>query len=288
MAEAEPARLPDGKQPHASHSQIGSKDRNLTWYDKTFSGVPADCRELLEKYSRIPPEEVESHVISMRDKAWDVFPYPCIGQFKFLRLSLYGLPSYASMVSRLNQGAKYLDIGCCLGQDIRKLVMDGAPAENIYAAELNAPFIDLGYDFFRDKGLAVKFLEADALVLSDDSPLSGLKGTIEFIHLAMVLHCFERENQRVALENCISILKPQPGSLILGTAVGDLEGASTPAGEYMHNVETFKALWAEISERTGVDFDCRAYLDGGLGIAAAKRNFGFDRARRLVFEVERL
>lgn len=227
-------------------------------------------------------------VLDQRDKAWDVFPYPCIGQFKFLRLSLHELPSYASMVRRLKQGAKYLDMGCCLGQDIRKLVMDGAPPENLYGAELNAPFIDLGYDFFRDRGLAVSFVEADALVLSAGSPLSKLKGTVDFVHLAMVLHCFGRGDQRVVLENCVSVLRPERGSLILGTAVGDLEGSQAPAGHFMHSVETFKALWADISERMGVGFDCRAYLDSGLGIAEAKRNFGFDKARRLVFEVERL
>ncbi|KAL1878149.1 hypothetical protein Daus18300_002065 [Diaporthe australafricana] len=288
MSEAKPAPSSEGKQSDAAAPHFGSKDRSVTWYENTFSGVPADCRELLENYSQIPPDEVNHHVISMRDKAWDVFPYPCIGQFKFLRLSLYELPSYASMVRRLKQGARYLDIGCCLGQDLRKLVHDGAPAENLYGAELNAPFIDLSYEFFRDKGLAVNFVEADALVLSADSPLSKLKGTIDFVHLAMVLHCFGREDQRVVLENCVSILRPERGSLILGTAVGDLEGSQAPAGHYMHSAETFKELWAEISERTGVEFDCRAHLDDGLGIAEAKRNFGFNKARRLVFEVKRL
>lgn len=65
MAEDEQTRLPDGRQFYSPASQIGSKDKSVAWYDKTFSGVPADARELLEKYSKIPPEEVEPHVLSM-------------------------------------------------------------------------------------------------------------------------------------------------------------------------------------------------------------------------------
>lgn len=59
------ASLPEGRQSYSPASQIGSKDRSVAWYDKTFSGVPADARELLEKYSNIPSDEVESHVLSI-------------------------------------------------------------------------------------------------------------------------------------------------------------------------------------------------------------------------------
>lgn len=166
--------------------------------------------------------------------------------------------------------------------------MDGAPPENLYGAELHAPFIDLSYELFRDHGLASTFMEADALVLSGDSALSKLKGEMHFVHLGMVLHVFGLEKQRTLLENCIALLKPEHGSMILGTAVGDIEGAQAPAGHYMHSDETFKAMWAEISERTGVKFNCRASLDESLAILEAKKKFGFDRARRLIFEVERL
>lgn len=43
-----------------------------------------------------------------------------------------------------------LDFGCCFGHDIRALVTDGAPAENLCGAEINATFLDLGFELFRD------------------------------------------------------------------------------------------------------------------------------------------
>lgn len=232
-----------------------------------------------------------------RDKAWDVYPYPCIGQFRFLQLNLCQQPSYKAIVQKLQEGARYLDIGCCVGQDIRKLVADGAPAQQLYGAELQPAFLDLGYDFFQDRAtLTSTFMQADILDRGAASPLEALAGTVDFIHLGMLLHIFEREPQIHLLENCIRLLKAEPGVLIVGQAVGDAEG-SVCAGQtggrftgkaFRHNDVTFRALWEEIGERTGTRWECRASVDGGLGIDSGKRAWESSKARRLVFEVERL
>lgn len=192
------------------------------------------------------------------------------------------------MLDSLKQGAKYLDIGCCLGQDLRKLVADGAPPENLYGAELWAPFIDLSYELFKDQDLSSRLFQADALDLSDGSPLAALKGQMDFIHLGMILHVFNLEKQQVFLENCVSLLKPIPGCLIVGTAVGDVEGTPATAQNFMHSDNTFRDMWSSIGKRTGFNFSCRVSLDNGLAIPTASQKYGSDRARRLVFEVETL
>lgn len=43
--------------------QIGSKDKNVGWYDKTFHGVREDARELLEVYAHVPGDKVDSYVL---------------------------------------------------------------------------------------------------------------------------------------------------------------------------------------------------------------------------------
>ena len=45
----------------------------------------------------------------------------------------------------------FLDVGCCLGTDMRKLVFDGVPAQNLVGIELRQQYIDLGFDLFRDR-----------------------------------------------------------------------------------------------------------------------------------------
>lgn len=151
----------------------------------------------------------------------------------------------------------------------------------------------MGYEFFQDQDtLKVNFMQADILNLGEGSPLAALKGTFDFVHLGMVLHIFGWEKQREALENCIQLLKPQAGVLILGQAVGDADGTTSGsqwgAKSFRHNDVSFRKLWKEIEERTGVKYDCRASIDGGLGVDEGNRKWDLKSAKRLVFEVERL
>lgn len=135
-------------------------------------------------------------------------------------------------------------------------------------------------------------MQADVFDSSDASPLAVFKGTFDFIHLGMVLHMFSWAEQLGLLERCMALLKPEAGVLVLGQAVGNAEGTS--AGHkwgdkaFRHSDGTFRQLWKEVEERSGVRFICRASLDRGLGVAEGNRAWDLSNARRLVFEVERL
>lgn len=232
--------------------------------------------------------------IAQRDRAWEVKAYPCIGQFRFLDLSMMRLDVYPRILESLKSGGKLLDLGCCLAQDIRKLVADGVPAENLYGVEYEAPFIDIGYDLFKDRDtLKSHFMQGDVLEKSPEAPLNKLKASIDIIHLGMVLHVFDREEQLTALERCVEILKSQPGTLIVGQAVGHAEGKLSPAAEgrysFKHSDKTFRELISDLERRTGATFRVKAELDQGLGIGNGKRKWDLDdKTRRLTFEVERI
>lgn len=189
------------------------------------------------------------------------------------------------MLASLKSGeAKYLDIGFCLGQDIRKLVADGAQSHNIYGVELEGPFINLGYDLWRDsKTLQSHLMQGDILAM--EGGLRELQGQMDFIHLGMVLHVFNRQKQILLLENCLQLLKPGPGGTILGEAVGDIEGIQTPAGFFMHSDVTFHELCAELSNRTGRQLNCNVTLDA-MDMPDAQKKWGAIRARRLTFEIK--
>jgi hypothetical protein len=57
-----------------------------------------------------------------RAKAFSIFPYPCIGMYRFLDLSILSTDVYPEVLRRLKGGEKLLDLGCCFGQEIRQLV----------------------------------------------------------------------------------------------------------------------------------------------------------------------
>jgi 2-polyprenyl-3-methyl-5-hydroxy-6-metoxy-1,4-benzoquinol methylase len=125
--------------------------RTLDFYKVDASVIPDAARQLLVKYAGIPPEKVNDHVDVVRKKAFEIFPYPCIGMYRFLDLGLGQTGVYDDIVQRLKKGDKFLDLGCCFGQEIRQLISDGVPAENCYGSDLRQEFIDLGYDRVQDR-----------------------------------------------------------------------------------------------------------------------------------------
>jgi hypothetical protein len=151
-------------------------------------------------------------------------------------------------------------------QDIRKLVFDGCPSENIVGSELEAQFIDFGYDLFRDRDrLKVSFKPGDFF----DAEMAGLKGmSFEFIHSGSFFHLFTWDEQVEVISKAVGLLKKKPGSLIFGRQAGvqspgpfeDLKVRSGPM--YMHNEESFKKLVKEVAAKTGIKLETDIGVQG--------------------------
>jgi SAM-dependent methyltransferase len=230
-----------------------------------------------------------------RDTAWNVFPYPCIGQFRFLDLSIGDHAVYPEIVSRLTSGQKYLDLGCCFGQDIRRLVKDGVPAENCYGCDLRLDFMELGYDLFLDKDkLKAKFIEGD--VFNPDSELRQLEGEIDILHTAAFFHMFGLEQQKQIARRVVKLLRPQKDSLLVGRQVGNVTGGefshrtNQSSVMYRHNIETWQHMWKEIGDETGTQWDVQARLLEwpGSPVIQTGPSWHYEGARMLQFSVRRL
>ncbi|KIN08783.1 hypothetical protein OIDMADRAFT_153369 [Oidiodendron maius Zn] len=270
---------------------MGSRDKRVGWYTATLDNVSDVQRDLLEHYSKIPAERVIPHILEIRDRAWEIHPYPCVGELRFIDLSLCRMPSYSVVLERLKAGGSLLDIGCCFAQDIRKLVHDGAPADHLWGAELLPDFIKLGYELFRDREtLSAHFLTAD--IFDVDGPLKQLTNSLDAIHIGLFLHLFDWNGQKKACETIVGLLKNEPGVLVLGQQVGSLMPGQVPKGSgsnmYKHDATTFEKMWKEVGEATGTEWEVRASLDTGLGIEKHKRKWDDPSTRRLTFEVKRL
>jgi SAM-dependent methyltransferase len=184
---------------------------------------------------------------------------------------------YPRLLARLRAGDTFLDVGCCLGQDIRKLVFDGVPGENLTGAELNQGFLDLGYELFCDADtLQATFLNANILE-EGGILLGGYRGKFDVVQLGMILHLFSWEEQVKVFEHTIKLLKPdKPGTSIIGQATGHLDGISSlgwTKDSFKHNVESFKHLVAEVESTTGTRWEVKAELDTGLSIFDGKRTW---------------
>lgn len=176
---------------------------------------------------------------------------------------------YPEVLSRVQNGEKFLDLACCLGQEIRKLVHDGAPSANTYGSDLYGGFFPVGYELFGDRDrLQTTFIAAD--IFDDNSELvTKLRGKMDIIYAGDFFHLFSLEQQETVAARIVQLLAAKPGSLLVGRHSGAETPAETTRGggsggdvrkHFNHNPESWKQLWDRIGERTGTKWTVEAKL----------------------------
>ncbi|KAK6504506.1 hypothetical protein TWF506_002701 [Arthrobotrys conoides] len=261
----------------ASSAEAHDRSRSHVWYKpgEQLRLTPYTLN-LFQNYSQIPTEQVAAHIIGVREKAWEVYPYPCIGSFRFLDFAITESPIFTTALSKLKSGGKYLDLGCCFAQDLRALVYAGIPSENLFGADLQSGFIDLSYELFKDgETLKSTFFKGDIFDFSTFTPIRGntsdpglfqkIKGDIDIISARSFLHLFSPEQEFKAACQIVEILKDSPGSIIMGRQVGSftpgVESISLGRREvFRHDPQTWEELWNKVGEATNTKWDVQAKL----------------------------
>ena len=174
----------------------------------------------------------------------------------------------------------FLDLGCCLGQDIRRLAHDAginhpdkhlAPVQ-LFGAELFADFIAAGYELFGDREtLSARMFQADVLApdtdADHDDPLAGLYGRVDIIYLGSFLHQFDACKQRVIVRKIGRLLRADGRGVVFGRHLG-VAGRGT-GGEfelkdagwslYRHDEETIRRLFEQEEGTWTVSCELAAY-----------------------------
>ncbi|KAI0185551.1 hypothetical protein EV127DRAFT_348011 [Xylaria flabelliformis] len=231
--------------------------------------LPADVeptRALLEQYSGIPAKDVDRHVYQMRDKLWDVYPYACVGRFRFASLEFATDAYYQVALFRLLQAqteddeTRLLDVGCCVGQVLRKLAFDGVDSSRLFGTDVEPRFLDIGYDLFRDRNkFKGRFVIGDILKQGeeqDEDVLSALDAKMTFIHATSFFHLFTWDDQVRAATRMVRFLHPDRRDVMLfGRQVGTMlprnNGKAGSDKVYLHNADSWQQLWDEVGQRTG-------------------------------------
>jgi SAM-dependent methyltransferase len=260
---------------------------DVAWFDErpSESQIPLAAKSFLETYSSIPSNDVVEHIVNLRNEAWKIHPYPCIGQFRFLEPGIDDCNEYAEVIERLRNGQKLLDMACCFGQTTRRLVADGAPSENIYGCDLQSSFIDLGYKLFNDRDkLRTKFLVAD--IFDPSSPLKDLQGSVDMVYTGSFFHLWGLQGQREVSKAVALLLRPTSGSMIVGRQMGAVdahEKTSDTGTMFRHNADSFKKLWKEIGDDLCITFKVEARLED-----LNRDHFKGDDSKRIYFSVRRV
>ncbi|KAH7029525.1 uncharacterized protein B0I36DRAFT_364056 [Microdochium trichocladiopsis] len=231
--------------------------------------IPADlygpAKKLLEQYSGIKGQaQFEAHVRKIRDQLWEKHAQASIGHFRFLSLDFITDPCYEIALVRLlaetkSDGSRsqttFLDVGCGLGQVLRQLSLDGVNSSRLYGCDVEADFIEAGYELFGDRSRSkATFVVGDlvsAVYPGDVPPAPGggrgaryanawdapeyridatpqenkamdaLDGKIDIIHASSLFHLFGWETQKKAAIRMVKLLKQDdPAVMIFGRHVG--------------------------------------------------------------------
>lgn len=222
--------------------------------------------------------------------------YACIGSCRFLNFSLSQNPNYPEVLSRLTSPGSnetFLDLGCCFGHDMRKLVHDGVPSTRVYGLDIDQAFIDRGYELFLDRDkLSSQFIIADLFSSPSTELIDRLGGGVNIIYAASFFNLFNWDQQILLASHVIKLLKLKAGSMILGRQLGNLEPGEYPhlkmdgTTTYWHNIESWKKLWAEVGKATDSEWRVEASLDE-KDYGYENNKWGMPSQRRLLFAVYR-
>ncbi|KAI0427182.1 hypothetical protein F5Y09DRAFT_350609 [Xylaria sp. FL1042] len=230
--------------------------QNAALYQTEIPPEVEPIRRLLE-YNGILSEDIDAHIreiISCLLHA--VFPYGAIGSFRFLDINPTLRDPLFQVVSRRLKAPGstevFLDVGCCLGHVIRQLIADGVSSERLYGIDLQARFLDLGYDLFRDRGSNRATLVSGNMLLDENPGLDKLIGKVDIIYASAFFHLFERGEHIEAAKQMIRFLKPNNGSTMI---FGNNGGPKIPGWEkYVLDKESWSEMWVEIGTMTGTSW----------------------------------
>lgn len=203
---------------------------------KELRHIPDEELAFLREYTGDSLEACRARVVKIWESATkSLHVYRCVAELMFLATRVSRHPFYQRALEIVKQDttARYLEAGCAFGTDVRRLILDGWPAEQIWALDVHDGYWKYGLELYGDGPDAEdgKQLKAHAVfgnILKDEffSPVPNPsvpeplpRDSFSVISLAAVLHVLAREDS-VGLLTRLHDHFIKPGGFIFGSCVG--------------------------------------------------------------------
>lgn len=175
--------------------------------------------------------------------------------FTFVTPTIQQHPDYKGKILEPLQSGKlkFLDAGTGMGPDVRQLVRDGVPREQIWMCDKRQHWIDWGFSFWADgedeaaKRQAIGKLD---LLKSYQWPdrssvfVRELVGKVDVINARLLFHLFNLDDQKTLARNLLMLLRPGPGGRPR-QIVGVLVTRGKKADRKYHDQDSWQKLWDE-------------------------------------------
>ena len=179
--------------------------------------------------------------------------YRCIREYQFCYPRVMLHPHYQQLIQHNAKVAevRVLDVGSCMGTDLRQMLLHGVKPEHALGLELNQDLIDIGLDVLYNDRSILQSSFATQDVLADDFLSNSQLSTfhtdgIDVIYCGSVYHLLEETPTHVLSKHLYQLLKP--GGVLFGRTVGSLDATQPVVGgwnglaRFLHSADTFKRM----------------------------------------------
>jgi hypothetical protein len=155
-------------------------------------------------------KSVAHKAINKRDRLWAIGQYNCIGRWRFISVQNIASAGYDEALGRLKASSStetLLDRACCVGQVIRKFVVDGVDSHRLLGADLHPEFIDIGYDLFNDRDRLKATIVSGDIFDPKDAGFAQIEGKASIVHAQAFFHLFDWEGQIAVAQRIAGLLR---------------------------------------------------------------------------------
>jgi len=295
----------------AIHREIVLDPSVVPPLDESVLSLSPDETAFLRSKISANDEELKQKLLEAQRLAYANHAYPCIRAFHFVNLFMSINPIYSKVLEvGKSHNTILVDLGCCMGSDVRKLVTDGYPADNVFGCDLRPEFITIGHKLYNDSPHSshIRFFTSDIFDIPGTptlappslpitpatkvTDLSQLAKKIDHFYTGALFHLFSEEAQYALALRIARLIKRSPGTIIFGRHEGLSEAGYIEdhlgRTRYGHSCSSWPLLWKQIfTQIESQEFaEKRVIVDAILTAGFGKNAIGTRHdARMLVWSV---